>query len=75
MLPKQAAEFHQKTAQLLFLCCCACRDLKPAIRFLSTQVVAPDKDDWNKLIRVMRYLKRNPGLPLAFEADGHAMVD
>ena len=36
---------------------------------MSTRAKEPDKDNWEKLQRLLRYLKRNPSLPLVLEAD------
>ena len=36
---------------------------------MTTRVRAPDKDDYRKLGRVVRYLRQFPDLPLTLEAD------
>ncbi|EJK77391.1 hypothetical protein THAOC_00781 [Thalassiosira oceanica] len=71
----RAREFHKKVAQLLFLCCRSRRDIRTAVSFLTTRVKQPDEDDWNKLVRVLRYLRRNPGLPLTLEASDMTVVE
>jgi hypothetical protein len=68
-LTKDRAQiFHRIVAQLLFLVARPRRDCRTAVAFLTTRVSDPDKDDWGKLRRVLRYLKRNPSLPLILEA-------
>ena len=69
-----AAVFHRFTAKLLFLAGRARRDIKVAVAFLSTRVKAPDTDDWNKLRRVLKYLKRNPSLPLTLEITDMSLI-
>ena len=56
LLPEEARAFHHSVAQLLFLCGRARPDIKTAVLFLTTRVKAPDKDDWGKLKRVLKYL-------------------
>ena len=53
---EQSGHFHRAVAQLLFLCMRSRRDIQTAVSFLTTRVRAPDDDDWNKLVRVLKYL-------------------
>ena len=46
---EQARSFHHAVAKLLFVCIWDRRDIQTALAFLTTQVKAPDKDDWAKL--------------------------
>lgn len=56
-LPKeQAVCFHHTVAQLLFLSTRAQRDIQVAVASLTTRVKSPDKDDWGKLKRILKYL-------------------
>ena len=48
--------FHHNVAKLLFLCKRARPDLQTAVAFLSTWVQRPDRDDYKKLARAMKYL-------------------
>ncbi len=61
--------FHHNVAKLLFLCKRARPDIQTAVAFLCTRVKAPDKDDYKKLARVMRYLRGTLDMPLTLEAD------
>ena len=48
-----------------------CReDTQTAIAFLTTRVRKPDEGDWNKLRRLLGYLKRMIKLPLILRANG-----
>jgi hypothetical protein len=65
----RADTYHRLTAKLLYLCKRARPDLQPTVAFLTTRVVQPDDDDWNKLTRAMRYLRGSKDLYLTLEAD------
>ena len=71
---ERAQIFHRTVAHILFLVARSRRDCQTAVAFLTTRVSDPDEDDWGKLRRVLRYLKRNPSLPLVFEADDISLV-
>ena len=60
--------FHHVTAQLLFACKRGRPDISTAISFLCTRVKSPDEDDYKKLIRVVRYVRRTIFLKLTMEA-------
>jgi hypothetical protein len=53
----QAENFHSVVAQGLFLCKRGRPDIAPAIAFLSTRVRCPDEEDWQKLVRLMKFSK------------------
>jgi hypothetical protein len=72
---EQAQVFHRTTAKLLYLAARARRDIRTAVAFLTTRVRAPCSDDWSKLRRVLRYLYRNPALPLTLRASRLDVVD
>ena len=61
--------FHHFVAKCLFLCKRARPDIHPAIAFLTTRVQSPDEDDWKKLGRVMKYIKKTIYMPLTLEGD------
>lgn len=71
---ERASIFHRFVAKLLFLACRARRDIRVPVAFLSTRVKAPDQDDWGKLRRVLKYLKRNPSLPLTLEIEDMSAI-
>jgi hypothetical protein len=45
-----------------------------AIAFLCTRVKAPDTDDYKKLARVIKYLRKNPNLGITLERDTNDSV-
>jgi len=61
--------FHTVTAQGLFLCKRGRPDISPAIAFCTTRVRKPDEDDWQKLVRMMKFLKQTQDDVLTLEAD------
>lgn len=66
----KAELFHTVVAQGLFLCKRGRPDIAPAIAFLTTQVKEPDRDDWSKLAKMMKYLKSTVNDVLTLRADG-----
>ena len=61
---KDAMFFHHNMAILLFLWKRARPDIQTAVAFLSTRVQHLDRDDYKKLGRAMKYLRKNITLPL-----------
>ena len=49
-------------------------DIQTAVAFLTTRVMAPDKDDYIKLAWVMKYLCGTRTMPLTLEADNLQLV-
>ena len=49
--------FHNFTAKALFATKRARPDIHTYVAFLTTRVICPDKDDRNKLLHMMRYLR------------------
>lgn len=69
-LDKERADlFHSKTAQLLFGSQRARPDLRLVVSFLTKRVNAPDEDDYKKLARAMKYIRRTKFLRLTIEAE------
>ena len=69
-LDQETAElFHHVTAQLLFLGQRGRPDIRNAVSFLCTRVKSPDNDDYNKIHRVIKYLRKTKFLRLIMEAD------
>jgi Reverse transcriptase (RNA-dependent DNA polymerase) len=71
---EKAERFHHLVAKLLFLCKRARPDIQTAVSFLCTRVQAPDRDDYKKLGRVMRYLRATAEMVLTLESDGMNIV-
>jgi hypothetical protein len=69
-LDKEKREFfHATVAKLLFLCKRGRPDIQTAIAFLCTRVQAPTRHDYNKLSRVIKYLRGTKELVLRLSAD------
>ncbi len=62
--------FHTTTAQGLFACKRARPDISPAIAFLTTRVRSPTEEDWNKLVRMMKFLEQTKDDVLTLRSDG-----
>ena len=56
-------------AQLLFVAMRARPDIQTSVSFLTKRVQKPDEDDWNKLKRVLRYLKETKHMKLSLRVD------
>jgi len=54
---KKREVFHTTVANALFLCKRSRPDLQPTVPFLCTSVQSPDKDDWKKLMRLLKHLE------------------
>jgi hypothetical protein len=72
--PEKAVEFHNLVAKTLYATKQARPDTCTAIAFLMTRVQAPDKDDWNKLVHLMKYLRGMHTLPLILSANGTCIL-
>lgn len=70
----KAALYHHIVAKALFLCKRARPDIQLAVGFLCTRVKSPDKDDWNKLRRLVQYLRGTRDLDLTLRADNSKIV-
>jgi hypothetical protein len=61
--------FHHTTAQMLFMVTRVRWDIQTAAAFLTTRVKSPDKDDWGKLKRVLKYLNGTKYLKLSISVE------
>jgi hypothetical protein len=66
---ERAIAFHHSVAQILFTTTSSRKDIQTSVAFLTTRVGRPDEDDWQKLKRVIRYIKGTIYLPLILRAD------
>jgi len=48
--------FHTFIAKALFACKRARPDIQPTVAALCTRVKEPNQDDWNKLIRLLKFI-------------------
>jgi hypothetical protein len=70
----QSEFFHTTVAKLLFLCKRGRPDIQTAIAFLCTRVREPTMHDYNKLSRVIKYLRSTNTLVLRLGADNLNVV-
>jgi hypothetical protein len=70
---EQVQAFNNTTAQLLFLSHVRCY-IQTTIAFLTTPVKQPDKDDWGKLKKVLKYLNSTHSLRLTLFADSFTNI-
>ena len=66
---KQSDLFHRRVARLLFAAKRARPDLQTAIAFLCTRVKSPDVNDYEKLKRVIQYIRATIFIPLVLGWD------
>jgi hypothetical protein len=64
-----AEAFHHTVYQLLFAASRARCDIQTVVSFLTMQVKYPDKDDWGKLVRVLKYLNGTRFMKQILSAD------
>jgi hypothetical protein len=65
----KAVEFHNLVAKTLYAIKRARPDTCTAIAFLTTRVCEPDKNDWTKLVHLMRYIRGTCRMPLILSAN------
>jgi hypothetical protein len=70
----KAVEFHNLVTKTLYANKRARPDTCTAIVFLTTRVRAPDKEDWNKLVHLMRYIRGTRTMPLILRANGSGIL-
>ena len=69
-----AQSFHHTTAQLLFMCSGARRDIQTTVAFLTTRVKKPDQDDWGKLKRVLKDLNGTKHMKLKLTVENLSLI-
>jgi hypothetical protein len=65
----KAVEFHNLVAKTLYATKRARPDTCTAIAFLTTRVREPYKDDWTKLVHLMRFIRGTRTMPLILSAN------
>jgi hypothetical protein len=66
--------FHATVTKLLFLCKRGRPNIQTSIAFLCTRVQQPTRHDYNKLARVIKYLRKTKDLVLRLSADNLNVV-
>jgi hypothetical protein len=67
-------ELHNLVAKTLYYTKRARPDTCTAITFLNMRVRAPNKDDWNKLVHLMRYIRGTRTMPLILSDNGSGIL-
>jgi hypothetical protein len=67
-------EFHNLVSNTLYSTKRSRSATCTAIAFLTTRVQAPDKDDWKKLVHLMRYIRGTRTMPLILSANGSGIL-
>ena len=67
--PKRKETFHSFVAKCLFLSKRARLDIAPTVAILASRVREPNQGDWNRLVRLMRYIHSTRGWHLTLSAD------
>ena len=67
--PNKAVEFHNIVAKTLYATKRARPDTCTSIAFLTTRVRTPDKDDWKKMVHLMKYVRGTREMPLILSAN------
>jgi hypothetical protein len=70
----KAVEFHNLVAKTLYSTKRSRPDTCTTIAFLTTRLRAPDKDDWNKLVHLMRYIRGTRTMPLILSVNGSGIL-
>ncbi len=71
---ERALVFHHTVAQLLFMLTRARHNMQMAVAFLTTRVKSPDKDDWGKLKRMLKYLNGTKYLKFKLSVDNFGLL-
>jgi hypothetical protein len=66
---KRAKVFHTFVMKGMFLCKRGRQDIQPGIAFLATRTTCSTQEDWNKLLKLMNYLKATQELTPKMSAD------
>jgi hypothetical protein len=72
--PNIKETFHSLVAKIFFATKRARPDTGTAISFLATRVREPDKNDWKKLVHLMKYLHGTKEMPLILSANGSGVL-
>jgi hypothetical protein len=70
----KAVEFHNLVAKNLYATKRARPDTCTVITFPTTRLREPDKDDWTKLVHLMRYIRGTRTMPLILSANGSGIL-
>ena len=67
-------QFHNLAEKTFYAIKRARPDTFTAVRFVTTIVRAPDLEDWDKMVHMMRYIRGARTLPLIVSANGSSIL-
>ena len=67
-------QFHSTMAKIMYLAKRVRPDLLVAVAFLVRRVQSPDVDDWEKMCRLVKYIRSTQGLCIYLSATDHICV-
>ena len=67
-------QFHSTMAKIMYLAKRVRPDLLVAVAFLVRRVQSPDVDDWEKMCRLVKYIRSTQGLCIYLSATDHISV-
>ena len=70
----QRESFHSTMAKIMYLAKRVRPDLLVAVAFLVRRVQSPDIDDWEKMCRLVKYIRSTQGLCIQLSASEHISV-
>ena len=70
----KSEQFHSLVAKVLFATKRARPDTGTALSYLTTRVREPDRQDWQKLVHLMKYVHGTKDLPLILGANGSGIL-
>jgi hypothetical protein len=74
LAPKKKEVFHHLVAKTLYVTKRARPDTCTAVAYLKTRVREPDKDDWTKMVHMMKYIRGTRKFPLILSANGSGIL-
>ena len=66
---ERSSVFHTFTMKLMFVSKQARQDIQPGVAFLATRTGCSTEQDWNKLVRILSFLKKTQNQIMRLEAD------
>jgi hypothetical protein len=71
---EKATEFHNLVAKTLYANKRSRTDTCTVIAFLTTRVREPEKENWTKMVHLMRYLRGTHTMPMILSANGSGIL-
>ena len=75
LVKEKREKFHSIVAKLLYMAKRARPDILTAVSFLTTRCTCSTEQDWNKLVRIAKYLNGTKELALSLTADENITIN